>query len=119
MKNHKPQRIGKPALPKAANPDRLLKLNSAAWAKLRAKVLERDPLCRHCWDLGLIVMATEVDHRNNDPSDNRLENLQGLCASHHAIKTRQDYGATVKHGCDIHGMPLDPDHPWNRQHAMG
>ena len=118
MKTHKPQRIGRPALPKAANPDRLLKLNSTAWRNLRAKVLRRDPFCRHCWQMGVMVPATECDHINNDPTDNRLENLQGLCATHHGLKTRQDYGAKVKYGCDDTGRPLDPHHEWN-SHAMG
>lgn len=109
MKTHQ----GKTLKQRQHETGRTLALNGAAWRKLRALVLGRDPLCRHCWDMGVIVSATEVDHINNDPTDNRTENLQGLCSSHHATKTRQDYGAKVIHGCDATGRPMDPAHHWN------
>lgn len=115
MRTHKPPREFKPSLPKRANPNRTLKLNRKAWANLRAVVLSEAPLCVECQRLGRIEPAREVDHINNDPSDNRRENLQGLCSQHHAQKTRRDYGARVKHGCAEDGTPLDPAHPWNAE----
>lgn len=96
-----------------AETGRTLALNGVAWRKLRANVLQAQPLCVHCERVGIVTPATEVDHANNDPTDNRRENLQGLCASHHAMKTRQDYGARVN-GCDADGRPLDPNHEWNQ-----
>ena len=51
-------------------------------------------------------------------------NWQALCKRCHDAKTvrdgrwgqRQlsDGAARSIYGCDVHGMPLDPDHPWNR-----
>ena len=93
---------------------RSLGLNSAAWHKLRAYVLAGEPCCRHCTTEGLTVPATEVDHRDNDPSNNALENLQPLCKPHHSRKTMRDMGFNVRMGCDVHGLPTDPSHPWNR-----
>ncbi len=97
-----------------ADPRRTIPLNSAAWQRLRASVLAGEPLCRHCTAEGRTVVATDVDHRDGNPGNNDLLNLQPLCHEHHSRKTAQDHGKRVNHGCDEHGMPLDPDHPWNR-----
>ncbi|MDZ4145698.1 MAG: HNH endonuclease signature motif containing protein [Burkholderiales bacterium] len=93
---------------------RTLALDGKEWRTLRAYVLSGEPLCRHCINRGLTTLATEVDHDNNDPTDNRLVNLQPLCKSCHSIKTMAElHGRTAPMGCDVHGMPLDPTHPWN------
>ena len=96
-----------------ADPCRTIKLNSAAWQRLRAAVLGREPLCRHCAARGLVVPATDVDHMNG-ADDNRLESLQPLCHECHSRKTARDQGKRVAYGCDPSGKPADPDHPWNR-----
>jgi hypothetical protein len=47
-----------------------------------------------------------------------LDQLASLCASHDNQKTRaEQLGENFMHkGCDIFGMPNDPDHPaWNRE----
>ena len=39
-----------------------------------------------------------------------------LCAQCHNTKTRvvEQLGREfLVRGCDVHGMPLDPNHPWN------
>jgi 5-methylcytosine-specific restriction enzyme A len=97
-----------------ADPRRTIPLNSAAWQRLRASVLSGEPLCRHCTQDGKTVPATDVDHRDGNPANNDPINLQPLCHAHHSRKTAQDHGKRVAHGCDEEGMPLDPDHPWNR-----
>lgn len=94
-----------------ADPRRTIPLNSTAWRKLRASVLAGEPLCRDCNARGLLVEATDVDHISG-PSDNSPENLQPLCHSCHSRKTARDHGKNVAMGCDEHGMPLDPSHPW-------
>jgi len=97
---------------KAGN-GRLLPLNHAAWRKLRATVLQEEPLCRMCAAQGLTVVATDVDHIHNDPSDNRRESLQSLCHECHSRKTARDMGGNVRMGCATDGKPLDPYHHWN------
>lgn len=94
---------------------RTLGLTSKAWRDLRASVLSGEPLCRHCTMEGRTVVATDVDHRDNDPTNNDLVNLQPLCHSHHSIKTMAEMHGIRPQGCDAHGMPLDPLHPWNTE----
>ena len=97
-----------------ADNGRTLPLTSAAWRKLRRSVLASEPCCRMCIAMGKTVVATDLDHYNNDPSDNRLENLQPLCHSCHSRKTQRDQGFNVSMGCASDGTPLDPCHHWNR-----
>ena len=94
---------------------RTLALDGAAWRKLRASVLRGEPLCRHCQSRGLIVVATEVDHCDNDSTNDDPSNHQALCHDCHSLKTHLDQGHNVYLGCDVNGMPLDPSHPWNKE----
>ena len=88
---------------------RTLALDGKAWRTLRAAVLRETPLCVLC----RAAMASEVDHRDDDPTNNERSNLAALCRPCHSRKTNADRGHNVGFGCDIHGMPLDPNHPWN------
>lgn len=93
---------------------RTLPLNSAAWGRLRRMVLAEVPLCEYC-PAGTITPAVAVDHRNNDPADNTRTNLVSTCTSCHSVKTAADMHGTVpRMGCDEHGNPHAPSHPWNR-----
>lgn len=93
---------------------RTLALDGAKWKRLRAHCLREKPMCSSCYNqFGKIVAATDVDHRDGDPSNNSRENLNSLCHSCHSRKTQRDMGKRVSYGCDINGMPLDPEHPWN------
>ena len=98
-----------------ADPRRTLPLNGGAWQRLRASVLDREPLCRYCLARGQVVAATDVDHVSGDPSDNSMDNLQPLCHERHSMKTASDHGKDVYLGCDLDGLPLDPNHPWNKE----
>ncbi len=105
---HKPtQRVSK------ADNGRTLPLTSAAWRKLRRSVLSAEPLCRMCTAQGKTVPATDVDHRDNDPANNDLVNLQPLCHECHSRKTNRDMGFNVAMGCATDGTPLDPWHHSN------
>ena len=96
-----------------ADPRRTIPLNTAAWQKLRERVLARDPICQECYRRGHITVATDADHINGDPSDNSMRNLQGLCHSCHSRKTMiERHGSKAPSGCDTTGWPTDPDHPW-------
>lgn len=66
--------------------------SSRPWKRKRDRVLEREPLCRICNSMGLVVAATEVDHiiglafgGSHDET-----NLQPLCHDHHAAKTARE-----------------------------
>ena len=98
-----------------ADPRRTLPLNGAAWQRLRASVLSGEPLCRLCTAQGKTVPATDVDHRDGNPGNNDMLNLAPLCHECHSRKTAADHGQRVRYGCDINGLPLDPDHPWRKE----
>jgi len=60
---------------------------NAAWRKVRARILARDPVCRDA--AGCAKVSTDVDHiiaRAAGGGDGD-ENLQGLCHGHHSAKT--------------------------------
>ena len=66
------------------------KYNRAEWIKLRNKVRELEPLCRHCKEKGIIKPTQVIDHilpisQGGEPYD--IENLQGLCNICHNRKT--------------------------------
>lgn len=67
--------------------NRVIKLNSAKWQRLRKVVLTRNPLCAQHQVFGDIVPAVDVDHIDNNPNNNNADNLVGLCRSCHAKKT--------------------------------
>jgi len=115
LKQHKPRTL-KPKALKRQQGRRTLALNSAAWQRLRRLVLTEQPLCPECQKQGLLVDAVDVDHIDNDPSNNERTNLVGLCHSHHSAKTRAWMNGGVRRvmGCDADGMPLDPEHPWRK-----
>ncbi|MCB0190629.1 MAG: HNH endonuclease [Anaerolineae bacterium] len=56
------------------------------WQRLRLMVLRRDPICRVD---GCDKASTDVDHivPRRDGGPDTMENLQGLCHSHHSKKT--------------------------------
>ena len=120
MIQHKPPTAVKPKArtlyDKRQSNGRTLALNGRAWATLRASVLREQPLCEACMDdIDRPIMATDVDHRDNDPTNNTRGNLQCLCHACHSRKTQAERGGKVAYGCDLNGFPLDPNHPWNRE----
>jgi 5-methylcytosine-specific restriction enzyme A len=115
-KQHKPRTLKPKCLTlKQRQGARTLALNGAAWQRLRRLVLTEQPLCPECQKQGLLVTAIDVDHIDNDPSNNERSNLVGLCHPHHSAKTRawMNGGRRVVRGCDANGSPLDPAHPWS------
>lgn len=70
---------------------RTLALNGTAWRKLRAAVLRESPLCALC----RTATATEVDHVDDDPTNNDRANLSALCKPCHSRKTNADRGHNV------------------------
>jgi len=67
-------------------------------------------------ELGYVTPGDEVDHvvpLHKGGEDNE-RNLQTLCKRHHDAKTRADMGWSTRPGCDASGLPVDPQHHWNR-----
>ena len=65
------------------------------WRKVRRIVLEREPLCRFCYEKGEVVPATEVDHiKPISQGGARLDpdNLRSLCKSCHSSHTARQGG---------------------------
>lgn len=66
----------------------------ARWRKLRALVLSEQPLCRVCVAHGRVTPSRDVDHITPHQGDVALfwdrDNLQGLCASCHSVKTHAE-----------------------------
>lgn len=88
--------------------------------KIRPQKLRRDPLCEDCLQRGITVEATEVDHVDGNKHNNAPTNHRSLCKSCHSSKTvrlngglGRKPGTSREKGCDLHGNPLDENHPWN------
>ena len=62
----------------------------AAWRRVRAHQLRREPRCRACG-----ARATEVDHmiRRRDGGSDQPSNLESLCKPCHSRKTHGEVGA--------------------------
>jgi len=95
--------------------------NTQRWKRLRRQKLQAHPLCEACLQLGRIEPARAVDHRTRISAGGApfpaLEELASLCTRCHNTKTRAEQTGVIDwmtRGCDIHGMPLDPKHPWYR-----
>lgn len=68
---------------KLVRKERTFSTSSKTWRELRKVILARDPVCVICHS----VPANEVDHIDDDPTNNSVDNLQGLCKPCHSKKT--------------------------------
>ncbi|WP_159990826.1 HNH endonuclease [Pelistega ratti] len=89
------------------------------WQRLRLAFLKKNPLCVYCERQGKVTEAKVVDHIVPHQGDQKLfwdqKNWQALCKScHSSVKQREETGSLQK-GCDVNGIPLDPNHHWNKK----
>src|SRR5688572_22339110 len=89
----------------------------AAWKKVRAKQLHKEPWCRMCAAEGVKRRATVADHiepHRGDYARFLAGPFQSLCAHHHnSAKQRSErLGYDTAIGAD--GLPLDGQHPFYR-----
>ena len=81
------------------------RIRGRALQRMRAQVLNENPLCVRCSQAGRVTVASEVDHLQalvNGGADTVL-NMQGLCAQCHADKTRKDLGQQPRAVFDENG----------------
>lgn len=84
------------------------------WLDVQRLVMERDPLCRRCLELGITSRSTSVDHieplaRRPDLAYH-LSNLQGLCDPCHARKSAEERSAA--------GRSSQPDRATQRKNPV-
>ncbi|MDC9591078.1 HNH endonuclease signature motif containing protein [Xenorhabdus sp. XENO-10] len=107
------------------------RIYGSKWNKPRLRFLQQHPLCVMCHQQGRVTGATVVDHivphklkaalNSGDKAQIALaqklfwdtKNWQPLCETHHnATKQRMEKSGRGT-GCDMNGMPLDPNSHWN------
>lgn len=91
----------------------------ASWRRARDRYLKEHPMCVYHQRIGQGVPASVVDHIIPHKQDKLLfwdvDNWQALCAScHNSIKKIEENGG-VSQWADVDGMPIDPNHFWNRK----
>ena len=99
------------------HPNRKL-YSSAQWKALRADQLKKHPLCAFHLKRSKIVEATVVHHVRPKDKDNIATFFRGpssRCANRVTTSAgqKEDKRGYVM-GCDINGVPLDPEHHWNK-----
>ncbi|MDR8396986.1 HNH endonuclease [Paraburkholderia sp. USG1] len=79
------------------------------WMKIRARILDRDPVCVRCLEqdrtsLSVIVdHVVPLDHGGTDADDN----LRGLCLDCHDAVTRDQFGYRERRAFGPDGLPVD------------
>jgi 5-methylcytosine-specific restriction enzyme A len=98
----------------------------ARWRRESKAFLARaeNALCVYCKRRGFLKEARQVDHIIPHRGDLDLfwnrKNWQGLCQKCGAEKSAREQTSyrtgkpVVAKGCGPDGMPLDPNHGWNR-----
>ena len=93
--------------------------NTQRWKRRREAFLQTHPLCVMCEAAGRATLATVVDHIKPHRGDPELffdeANWQPLCKPCHDGAKQELENTGHLRGCDVHGMPLDPNHPWNTE----
>jgi 5-methylcytosine-specific restriction protein A len=89
-----------------ASPLEVARIAGRPWMRIRAQVLNADPLCVHCRLERRVAEANEVDHVVPlwEGGTNDLANLQGLCGACHKVKSEAE---TLRRTIQGHGGGLD------------
>ena len=112
------------------NPEQLLRLrrppikerrlyDSVQWRKVAKRFLSANPLCAICREIGRDTAATTVHHKIKHEGNVELfwdeDNFESVCASCHSgiVRVVEHHG--FSQACDINGLPLDSNHPFNKR----
>ncbi|MCY4129012.1 MAG: HNH endonuclease [Gammaproteobacteria bacterium] len=91
--------------------------DSVKWKRLRAWVIQNEPLCRMCAEEGRLESAQVVDHIHAHRGDPVLfydtDNLQPLCKACHDKRKQQEERSGFKRDIGEDGWPMDERHPVN------
>jgi 5-methylcytosine-specific restriction enzyme A len=91
--------------------------STARWVRVARNQLQTHPLCRVCWDRGVITAAEVVDHvipHKGDAVAFYMGELQSLCRPHHDRTKQQQEKRGYSSDVGDDGYPLDPKHPANQ-----
>lgn len=88
---------GNPAAPKGIDKNGKTTYRSRCYKCKYAGQKQRKKVCDVCNIKAGDGIFLEIDHINNDPSDNRIENLQTLCRKCHIAKTKINKDWKNKH----------------------
>lgn len=91
--------------------------HTTRWRARRARQLAEHPLCKLCEEQGRVTAATIADHVEphlGDPDKFWHGELQSLCATCHSARKQMQEKHGYSQACGVDGMPLDPNHPFNR-----
>jgi len=96
--------------------------DKARWSRVRRQQLRAHPWCAMCWQKGLVVPATVVDHvepHRGDVNKFWLNPLQSLCKPCHDGRKQslEKKGYIDEIGSD--GWPIDASHPAYRWDEEG
>ena len=88
------------------------------WRTARAYHLRQHPYCALCDQVGVTQLADVVDHIIPHRGDPVLfwdqTNWQSLCQPcHDGAKASLEATGKLR-GCDVNGMPIDPNHHWKQ-----
>ncbi len=95
----------------------------SAWRKVRAIKVKKSPVCERCLKRGVYVPIEVkrgghygVVHHIKSVEEYpelrlKLSNLESLCFECHEA----EHGRLMITGCDLDGMPLNPEHRWNKE----
>lgn len=64
----------------------------SGWTKIRARILERDPICKICD----VRPSTHCDHIEAMTDDHRDAGLQGVCGTCHDLKSSREGNAAQR-----------------------
>ncbi len=81
------------------------RITGHARVRMRDRILGANPLCAMC----RAALATEMDHivALTNGGTNDQDNLQGLCAACHEVKTLKDLGRRPRVTTGLDGWPVE------------